>query len=56
MEVTLPGRLTAEVVRVTEPESTPRSTGSSLVSAAAGTEPSIVSHAMLAQKNCLLQG
>ena len=50
-EVALPRRSAAEVVRATEPESTPRSTGSSLVSAAAGTEPSTVAgHAMLANQ------
>ena len=39
------------MVRATEPETTPRSTGSSLVSAAAVTEPSIVAgHAMLANQ------
>ena len=50
-EVALPRRSVAEVVSATEPETTPRSTGSSLVSAAAGTEPSIVAgHAMLANQ------
>ena len=50
-EVALSRRSAVEVVRATEPESTPRSTGSSLVSAAAGTEPSIVAgHAMLANQ------
>ena len=51
VEVFLPRRSAAEAVRATEPEFTPRSTGSSLVSATAGTEPSTVAgHAMLANQ------
>lgn len=40
----------AKVVRATEPESTSRSTGSLLVSVAAGTEPSTVRDDMLANQ------
>lgn len=52
-EVALPSRSLAEVVSATEHtelEATPRSTGSSLVSAAEGVETSVVSHAMLANQ------
>ena len=50
-EVTLCRRPAAEVETAAEPECTPRSTGSSsLVSAAAGSESSTASHAMLANQ------